>query len=39
LRNREAALMPGVRIRVTGLRAGVPFDAEVTLAQRQPRTA
>jgi S1-C subfamily serine protease len=39
LRNREAALMPGVRIRFTGLRAGVPFDAEVTLAQRQPRTA
>jgi len=34
LRNREAALQPGSAITVTGLRAGLPFSAELKLAQR-----
>jgi S1-C subfamily serine protease len=34
LRDREAAQSPGAKIRVAGLRAGVPFDAEMELTQR-----
>ena len=34
LRNREADIAPGTAITVTGLRAGLPFTAEVQLAQR-----
>ena len=34
LRNREAALAPGSAVTVTGLRAGLPFSAELKLAQR-----
>lgn len=38
LRAREAALKPGTRIQLIGLRAGLPFSADVTLIQRpQPR--
>jgi serine protease DegQ len=38
LRDREAAVAPGTTVPVTGLRAGVPFSAELTLAQRpRPR--
>ncbi|MCK9537858.1 S1C family serine protease [Dokdonella sp.] len=36
LRNREAALVPGSRIRLAGRRDGVPFTVEVTLAERPP---
>ncbi len=38
LRQREAALRPGTRARLAGLRAGVPFQTEVEAAQR-PRRA
>jgi serine protease DegS/serine protease DegQ len=34
LRTREAELAPGSKVEVSGLRAGEPFRAEVTLAQR-----
>ncbi|MCX7563795.1 trypsin-like peptidase domain-containing protein [Xanthomonadaceae bacterium XH05] len=34
LRNREAALAPGTDIVLTGLRAGVPFEAKLQLVQR-----
>jgi S1-C subfamily serine protease len=34
LRDREAAQAPGAKVRVAGLRAGVPFDAEMELTQR-----
>ena len=34
LRSREAALAPGTKVRVEGERAGVPFDVELTLIQR-----
>jgi serine protease DegQ len=34
LREREAALAPGIHVTLTGLRAGVPFSTEVQLAQR-----
>lgn len=34
LRNREAAMAPGSAVSVTGLRAGLPFTAELRLAQR-----
>jgi serine protease DegS/serine protease DegQ len=34
LRKREAATKPGTKIRVAGLRAGIAFDAQVTLMQR-----
>ncbi|MGQ0798662.1 MAG: S1C family serine protease [Pseudomarimonas sp.] len=34
LRTREANLDPGSRIRLAGLRAGVPFETEIVLAQR-----
>lgn len=34
LRTREANLDPGSRIRLAGLRAGVPFQTEIVLAQR-----
>ena len=37
LRDREAALKPGTSIRLDGLRAGVPFNAELTLSQRPSR--
>jgi serine peptidase DegS len=40
LRNREAALPPGYRSQVSGLRAGVPFSTDLVLAQRPlPRGA
>ena len=35
LRRREAALEPGSRVQISGLRNGSPFHLEVTLAQRQ----
>ncbi|TBR40121.1 MULTISPECIES: S1C family serine protease [Dyella] len=38
LRRREAALQPGSKVEVSGLRNGAPFHAEVTLAQRPPMT-
>lgn len=38
LRRREAALKPGSKVEVSGLRNGAPFHAEVTLAQRPPMT-
>ena len=34
LRDREAAIAPGRKVRVAGLRAGVPFDVELELGQR-----
>jgi S1-C subfamily serine protease len=34
LRRREAALKPGSKVEVSGLRNGTPFHVEVTLAQR-----
>ena len=38
LRNREAAIVPGSSVQVMGLRAGLPFTAELQVAQRpQPR--
>lgn len=37
LLGREAALAPGSRVRVEGLRMGVPFELDVTVGQRQPR--
>jgi serine protease DegQ len=40
LRDREAALSPGSKVRVAGLRAGLPFDVELELGQRPlPRNA
>ncbi len=36
LRTREANLAPGTQVRVEGLRAGVPFQADITLSQRPP---
>lgn len=39
LRRREAALKPGSTVEVSGLRDGVPFHLEVTLAQRPPTSA
>jgi len=39
LRNREAALKPGTTIHLSGLRAGVPFNTDLTLAQRPTRDA
>ncbi|MEI7036163.1 S1C family serine protease [Fulvimonas yonginensis] len=39
LRRHEAALKPGTRVQVSGLRNGVPFHTEVTLAQRPPLNA
>jgi serine peptidase DegS len=39
LRAREASLDPGTRVRVAGLRAGVPFEADLTLSQRPQRGA
>jgi len=40
LRNIEAALDPGTEVSVQGLRAGVPFTAQVRLTQRpRPRSA
>jgi serine protease DegS/serine protease DegQ len=36
LRRHEAALKPGAKVEVSGLRNGVPFHAEVTLARRPP---
>ncbi|SFS05700.1 serine protease DegQ [Dyella sp. OK004] len=38
LRKREAAIKPGSKVEVSGLRNGSPFHAEVTLAQRPPMT-
>jgi len=34
LRNREAALAPGARVKLAGLRAGTPFTVEASLMQR-----
>ncbi|MCQ4165177.1 S1C family serine protease [Tahibacter harae] len=34
LRKREAALAPGTRVHVTGLRAGIAFEADAELIQR-----
>lgn len=34
LRNREAALAPGTKVRLEGLRGNVPFAVDVTLVQR-----
>jgi serine protease DegQ len=39
LRDREAAVSPGATIAVAGLRAGVPFTAELVLTQRPVRSA
>jgi serine protease DegQ len=39
LRDREAALAPGTRVVLAGLRAGVPFSTEVQLVQRPRRNA
>jgi serine protease DegS/serine protease DegQ len=36
LRRREAAAKPGSTVDVSGLRAGAPFHAKITLAQRPP---
>jgi serine protease DegQ len=36
LRAREAAMAPGTRVKLAGLRAGVPFEVELELAQRPP---
>lgn len=38
LRKREAAIKPGNKVEVSGLRNGSPFHVEVTLAQRPPMT-
>lgn len=37
LRKREAALPPGRQVRILGLRAGLPFNADLVLAQRPAR--
>lgn len=34
LRNREAAITPGTKVRLEGLRGNLPFAVDVTLAQR-----
>ena len=34
LRKREAATPPGTKVKIAGLRAGIAFEAEVTLMQR-----
>lgn len=39
LRDREAAMAPGSKVRLGGLRAGVPFDLTLELGQRPPRNA
>ncbi|MCW8807690.1 MAG: trypsin-like peptidase domain-containing protein [Rhodanobacter sp.] len=39
LRRHEAALKPGTKVEVTGLRNGSPFRVEVTLVQRPPMSA
>jgi len=36
LREREAATAPGTKAKLSGLRAGVPFELELILAQRPP---
>ncbi|MBB5015166.1 S1C family serine protease [Rehaibacterium terrae] len=36
LRRREADLAPGTRVALAGMRAGIPFRAELTLARRPP---
>ncbi|QNK00390.1 S1C family serine protease [Dyella telluris] len=38
LRRHEAALKPGSKVEVSGLRNGAPFHTEVILAQRPPMT-
>lgn len=37
LRKREAAMNPGQEVRLVGLRAGVPFETRLSLAQRPAR--
>jgi len=39
LRRHEAALKPGSKVQVSGLRNGSPFHVEVTVAQRAPMSA
>ncbi|HXD36783.1 MAG TPA: PDZ domain-containing protein, partial [Rhodanobacter sp.] len=34
LRRREAAMKPGSRVEISGLRNGAPFQVEITLTQR-----
>jgi serine protease DegQ len=34
LRRREAALKPGSKVQISGLRNGSPFHVEITLVQR-----
>lgn len=36
LRRREADLAPGTRVALAGMRAGIPFRTELTLARRPP---
>jgi S1-C subfamily serine protease len=38
LRKHEAALKPGSKVEVSGLRNGAPFHTEIILAQRPPTT-
>jgi serine protease DegQ len=38
LRDREAAFPPGSKVRIAGLRAGVPFEMDMTLTQRPTRS-
>ena len=38
LRKHEAALKPGSKVEVSGLRNGAPFHTEIVLAQRPPAT-
>jgi serine protease DegQ len=39
LRRREAALKPGSKVQISGLRNGAPFHLQVTLAQRPAMSA
>ena len=39
LRDREAAMAPGSKVRIAGLRAGVPFEMDLTLTQRPVRSS
>lgn len=39
LRRREAAIKPGTKVELSGLRNGTPFHVEATLAERPPLTA
>ncbi|TAL74542.1 MAG: trypsin-like serine protease [Rhodanobacter sp.] len=39
LRRREAAIKPGTKVHLSGLRNGTPFHVEATLAERPPASA